>query len=111
MGRVQRKHREPGPSHLYGYVGKGEHQPALSEGPWYRHRHHQAREHHGNQHQANWQYIRVEPVGEPGGVLPRPPDHEQQEERLQRSLDRLVGQEQVGELGYGEDVDEIEKQL
>src|SRR5215204_7120312 len=55
--------------------------------------------------------VGVEPVGEPGRVLPRPPYHEQQEQGLQRSPDGRVVQEQVRELSYREDVDKVEEQF
>ena len=111
MGGAEGEHREGGAARLYGDVGQGEHEPPLPEGCGDGCRHNEAREHHRDQYQPHVPRIGVEPVGEPCSVLPRPPDHEQQEQRLQRAPEARVVQEQVGELGDGKDVDEVEEQL
>ena len=54
---------------------------------------------------------RIEPVGHPGRVDPRPPDDEQQERRPRHAGDGEVAEDLVRQLRDREDVDEVEEQL
>jgi hypothetical protein len=110
-GSVQGDDREKGAPYLVRHVARGEHKSTLRECLWYRDRHEQAREHHGDQKSPHRRPFGVEPVGEPGCVYPGPPHSEQQEERLQRADQGQVFEQPVGELRHGEDEDQVEEQL
>ena len=73
--------------------------------------HEQAREHHAGEHRAHRRRRRVEPVGHPGRVDPRPPHDQQQERRPPDPGDRQVAEDHVRQLRDREDVDQVEEQL
>ena len=88
-----------------------EEEPVRAEGLRNRDRHEQAPEHQPDQEQPNGDRIGIELVRDPGGVVPRPPDDEQREQRLPCAAPTEIVEEQVGDLRDREDEHEIEEQL
>ena len=66
------------------------------------------RSEHGDSDSA---LLRVQRVGEPGVCRPRPPEDAEEEEAAQQAIPRRVVGEEAGDLGDGEDEDEIEEEL
>ena len=92
-------------------VGAREQQRVLAEPLGDRHRHQQARAHHEDQHEPDRPGVRVEPVGHPRRVVPRPVQGDEHERRLGRARPADVGEQIVRQLGDSEDVDEVEEEL
>ena len=79
--------------------------------PLGRDRHQQARQHHEHQDEPDRHGVRVEPVGHPGGVVPRPVHRDEHECGFGGARPVDVRDEVVRQLGDREDVDEVEEQL
>ena len=92
-------------------VGAREQQRVLAEPLRDRDRHQQAREHHEDQHEPDRHRVRVEPVGHPRRVVPRPVQRDEHERRLGRARPADVREQMVRQLGDREDVDEVEEKL
>ncbi|KMQ81579.1 hypothetical protein RF55_25902 [Lasius niger] len=110
IGRQQVQYRGGAPD-LNGDVEQGEDQTAFAKRLRQRGGGEQPQQHDREQQQADLAGIRIEPVGDPGGVLPGQPDGEPQQQSFQRAGQRQVMQQIVGKLGHGENVDQIEQQL
>ena len=89
----------------------GESQPVIAERAQQRRRHDQAREHERDQHQPCGASAEVEVVGDPGDVVPRSPDGEQQDQRLECTPPGQAGEKMARQLRHGQDVHQIEEQL
>ena len=72
---------------------------------------HQPRRHQGEQHDPHRRALGIQPVGDPAGVDPRPPDRAQHHGRLQRAHPGEMLEQRMADLGDGEDEDEVEEQL
>jgi hypothetical protein len=70
--------------------------------------HHARRREHGKSYGA---FFGIESVGQPRIGFPRPPQGREEEGAAQQALARLVGGEETGDLGEGEDEDEVKEQL
>lgn len=81
----------------------------LGEGLRQRRRQDQPRQHDGEEHQPHRYALGIEPVGDPGGVDPHPPDGHQQKQSLDCAERGITGEQRVGELGYRKNEDEIEE--
>ena len=92
-------------------VRAGEQQRAAAERPRDRDRHHEAREHDRQHEQPHRDGVRVELVRDPGRVVPRPPDDEQDEQRLSGAAPGQVVEQQVRDLRDREDEDEVVEEL
>lgn len=109
-GHQQAQHRDGAPD-LNGDIEQREDQAALAERLRQCGGGEQPQQHDSEQQQADLTGIRIEPVGDPCGVLPCQPDGEPQQQGFQRTGQRQVVQQIVGKLGHGENVDQIEQQL
>ena len=76
-----------------------------------RERHDQHGAGRGEHRQANPTFLGVERVRQPGVGRPRPPQRGQQEGAAQQALRGLVRHHEPGDLGDGEDEDEVEEQF
>ncbi len=108
---LERDQREPAAPDLHHGVGDADGQPAPGERPRQGGRQDQAGPGQGEQQQPDRDALRVEPVGDPGGVDPQQPDHGQEQPGPQCAGDRLVRQHVVRELGHREHIDQVEEQL
>ncbi|MBA7692689.1 hypothetical protein ES703_101256 [subsurface metagenome] len=110
---VPRRRQQPERSaaDLHRRIGAGKPEPALLEGLGNAHRQHEAAEHQQEQQDADRRLVRIEPVGDPGGVDPDPPHREKQQRDLHGAQRREVMQQRVRELRDGKDEDEVEEQL
>jgi hypothetical protein len=61
--------------------------------------------------QSNAAFLGIDGVGQPGVRPPRPPQRGKQKRPAQQSFPGLAGCEEAGDLGDGEDEDEVEEQL
>ena len=61
--------------------------------------------------EADGDRVRVEHVRDPGRVVPRPPDHEEHEQRPAGPAPRQVAEQQMRHLRDGEHEDEVVEQL
>jgi len=108
---AQSHDRERGTADLVGGIRAREGQAAAAVRLGQRCRHDQSEQHHRDQHQPYAGAVGREPVGDPGGVHPGPPQRQQQQQRLYRTGDAQVPQQQLGQLRHREHVDQIEEQL
>ena len=108
---AQRGDGEEGTAQLDRDVGDGEDQPARPECLRQGDRHHQAHQHRGQQQGPDCPVIGMEPVGDPRRVHPCPPDREQQQRGLGGAAQAQLPEQQVGELGDGEHVHQVEEEL
>lgn len=108
--RQQAQHRDGAPD-LNGDIEQREDQTALAKRLRQRGGGEQPQQHDSEQQQADLTGVGIEPVGDPGGVLPGQPDGEPQQQGFQRAGQRQVMQQIVGKLGHGENVDQIEQQF
>jgi hypothetical protein len=92
-------------------VGADEEQRPAPERLRDRHRHDEAAEHDREHEQPHRHRIRVEHVRHPGGVVPRPPDDEQREQRVAGARPGQVVEQQVRHLRDGEHEDEVVEEL
>ena len=76
-----------------------------------RDRHHEAGEHDREHEQPDDDRVGIEHVRDPGGVVPGPPDDEQDEERPAGAAPGEVVEEQVRHLCDGEHEDEVVEEL
>ena len=74
-------------------------------------RHDEHRGHRPEHGDSDGALLRVQRVGEPGVRRPRPPQHAEKEEAAQQAIPGRVVGEEAGDLGDGEDEDEIEEEL
>lgn len=102
---------ERGASHLDDDIGASEQQRLAAKRLGNGDGHEQARQHQGDEHDAHARRLRVELVGEPGRVVPRPPHHEQDQRGLPRPLPAEMGQQQMRHLCNCEDKDQVVEQL
>ena len=105
---VQHEQRAP---HLDRREAAGEQQAPPAEGFGNGGRHQQRHAHQHHQHGADDQMLGIEPVADPGGVLPAQPDREPQRRRLQHAQPGQVLEQVMGQLGDGEDIDQVEEQF
>jgi hypothetical protein len=92
-------------------VGGGEEQRLVAERLRDRDRHQEAGQHQRDQQQTDDDRAGIELVGDPGRVVPRPPDDEQHERRLSGPLPRQVLEQQVRYLRDRKDEDEVVEEL
>ena len=92
-------------------IGGCEGEAPRAEGVRDRGREHKPREHEDKQEQPNRRALGIEPVGDPGGVNPDPPDGEKKQTGAERAEEREVLEQEVRELRNREHKDEIEEQL
>ncbi len=81
------------------------------EGLRYRHRHEEADEHQGQKQQADRNGLRIQFVGGPGRVVPRPVHREEHYQGLQDAGPRQVLEQEVGDLRDREHEHEIVEEL
>ena len=93
------------------HVRSGEEQTAAPERVGDGDGHHEAREHEREHEQSHDDRVGIEHVRDPRRVGPRPPDHEQDEERPPGSTPRQVVEQQMRDLRDGEDEDEVVEEL
>ena len=106
-----REGQEQVPTHLDGDVRAGEQETPRPERVRNGYCHHERREHDPHQQQADNRRVRIELVRHPCGVVPRPPDDEQDECRLAGAPPREVVEQQVRHLRDGEHEDEVVEEL
>jgi len=82
---AQPGHREPAPADLHERVGAAHGHPPPRERERQGGRHDQAGQGQPEQHQPDRYPLRIQPVGDPGGVGPDQPHHGQQQQGLQRA--------------------------
>ena len=99
------------PSDLQRDKRDGKHQTPLAERLRQGGRHDQAGHHDRDEHEAHRAPVRVEPVGEPGGVDPGATTARATAAPSATRHAVEVLEEQMGELRDGEDVDQVEEEL
>jgi hypothetical protein len=109
--RPQGPQREQAAPDLHEHVGGREREAPRLEGFGKGRREDQARQHQDEHHEPDGRFLRVEPVGDPGGVDPYPPDGHEQQRRLQDPDKGEVLQQGMRELRYGEDENQVEEQF
>jgi len=107
----EREQHEAVPAELDPEIGERERQSALAERLRQADRHHHRRAHQREQEESHRHVADVEPVGDPGGVDPHPPDREEQHPRLEEAERIGVEDDRVRNLGDREHEDEIEEQF
>jgi hypothetical protein len=90
---------------------RSEREPVIVECSEQRRGHDQTRKHQPDEHEPRCAVAQIEVVRDPGNVVPRTPDGEEYDQRLDHAPQRQIGEQVARELRYGEDVDEIEEQL
>ena len=108
---AQHDDHEHGAADLLDGVGPADPQAQVLERARQRRRHGQADQHEHHEQQAHRHELRVEPVGDPGGVRPDQPHHGQQQPGLQRAGHGGVADQVVRQLGDREHVHQVEEQL
>ena len=114
VGRVvamQRPQHEDVAQRQHDDIRGRESQGAVLECLGDRRRQHQAGEHQREKHDPHRGLLGVEPIGDPGGVNPRPPHREQQDGGLQRTDWRQMFEQAMGKLCHRKDEHQIEKQF
>ena len=104
------QHEEVAPD-LHCQIGEREHGAAVVERARDRGRDHQGGEHHREQEKPYRRTVRVEPVGDPGGIDPLPPHRHHQHGDLHRADRGEVLEQPVRKLRHREHENEIEEQL
>ena len=89
----------------------GERESIIAERFEQRRRHDQARKHQPYEHEPRYAVSQIEVIRDPGDVVPRTPDGEEQDQRLEHAPQREIREQVARELGHGEDIDEVEEQL
>jgi len=74
-------------------------------------RHHQAEEHQCQHQQPHSGVLRIDPVRRPRGVVPRPPDREEEDERLHSATPGSGGRGDTATAASREHVHEVEEEL
>jgi hypothetical protein len=110
VGR-RRQQPEQGPADLHDRIGHGKPYSSPVERRRDRGRQHEPTQHQHEKQETNRRQVGVEPVGDPGGVDPHPPDREEQQRDLDGAERREMVQQRVRQLRDGKDEDEIEQQL
>ena len=99
------------PADLDRDIRTGEQQRAAAERVRDRDGHQEAGEHDREHEQPHDDRVRVEHVRDPGRVVPRPPDDEQDEQRSCRAVPGQLAEQQMRDLGDREHEDEVVEQL
>ncbi len=109
--------RTQGPEHeqaapdLHRDIGEREGQAALVERARDRAGQDQAGQHQAEQHEPDRDALGIDPVGDPAGVDPDPPDRRQQQQGLDQARQAEMGEQSVGQLGDREYEHQVEEQL
>ncbi len=98
-------------SHVHERERAREQQPPLLERRRNRRRDDEPGQHQHEQRDPDGQALRIQPVGDPGGVDPHPPERQQEEADFGRAPQGEVLEQGVRKLRDGENEDEIEEQL
>jgi hypothetical protein len=96
---------------LHGHVGAGERKASGLECLGDRRGKNQAQQHQRHKHKPHRQPLGVQPIRHPSGADPHPPDGKHEQQRLGRTHEGEMFDQEVRELGDGEDEHEIEEQL
>jgi len=107
----ERDHHEPAADDLDRDVSRRETDRLVAERPGDLGGHDEADQHQREHQHAHRRQVGIDPVGRPGGVVPGPPDREEEHERLDRAAQGEVVEEVLRELRDREDIDEVEEEL
>jgi hypothetical protein len=97
--------------HPHDEVGDAEHDAIDVERVRGREGHDEHGGHRAEHRDAHHALLGIERVREPGVGRPRPPQRAEQEEPAEQPIPRRVMDEEPGDLGDGEDEDQVEEEL
>ena len=105
------KANKNGTPDLHGDVAKCKQQAVFSKGIGNGNGQAHPQQHQYKEHQSNGNGLRVQPVGDPGGEDPHPPDGQYHQQTLVDPVRGEMGNQQVSTLCNCVDEDQIKEQL